>query len=104
MKLIFTPNPGYVHKVLVTAHEAGVLDRLELERQVPFDARKQLRSVGEGEQAVCKLPQRPVSLPTHGRQGIRDERSVEPNRSLQRPDRQATLDGLLGEFRVGRLF
>ena len=37
MKLIFTPNPGYVHKVLVTAHEAGVLDRIEIERQVPFD-------------------------------------------------------------------
>ena len=37
MKLIFTPNPGYVHKVLVTAHEAGVLDRIEIERQVPFE-------------------------------------------------------------------
>ena len=37
MKLIFTPNPNYIHKALVTAHEAGVLDRLELERQVPFD-------------------------------------------------------------------
>jgi glutathione S-transferase len=37
MKLIFTPNPGYAHKVLVVAHEAGVLDRLEFERCVPFD-------------------------------------------------------------------
>ena len=37
MKLIFTPNPNYIHKALVTAHEAGVLDRLELERQVPFN-------------------------------------------------------------------
>ncbi len=37
MKLVFTPNPEYVHKVLVTAHEAGVLDKLHMERQVPFD-------------------------------------------------------------------
>jgi len=37
MKLIFTPNPDYIHKVLVTAHESGVLDRLHMERQVPFD-------------------------------------------------------------------
>ncbi len=37
MKLIFTPNPQYVHKVLVVAHEAGVLDKIGLERQVPFD-------------------------------------------------------------------
>jgi glutathione S-transferase len=38
MKLVFTPNPNYVHKVLVVAHEAGVLERLKFERQVPFDA------------------------------------------------------------------
>jgi glutathione S-transferase len=37
MKLIFTPNPAYVHKVLAVAHERGVLDRLELQRSVPFD-------------------------------------------------------------------
>ena len=37
MKLIFTPNPEYIHKVLVTAHEAGVIDKLTMERQVPFD-------------------------------------------------------------------
>ncbi len=37
MRLLFTPNPDYVHKVLVVAYEAGVLDRLEFERQVPFD-------------------------------------------------------------------
>lgn len=37
MKLIFTPNPAYVHKVLVVAHERGVLDRLQLQRSVPFD-------------------------------------------------------------------
>lgn len=37
MKLAFTPNPAYVHKVLVTAHERGVLERLQLERSVPFD-------------------------------------------------------------------
>jgi glutathione S-transferase len=37
MKLVFTPNPEYIHKVLVTAYEAGVLDRLHMERQVPFD-------------------------------------------------------------------
>lgn len=37
MKLVFTPNPQYIHKAVVTAFEAGVLDRLELERQVPFD-------------------------------------------------------------------
>ena len=37
MKLLFTPNPEYIHKVLVVAHEAGVIDRLEFERQVPFD-------------------------------------------------------------------
>ena len=36
IKLVFTPNPGYIHKVLVVAHEAGVLDRLEFVRQVPF--------------------------------------------------------------------
>lgn len=37
MRLLFTPNPEYIHKVLVVAHEAGVLERLEFERQVPFD-------------------------------------------------------------------
>ena len=37
MRLLFTPNPEYIHKVLVVAHEAGILDRLEFERQVPFD-------------------------------------------------------------------
>ena len=37
MKLVFTPNPQYIHKVLVTAHEASVLDKIEFERQVPFD-------------------------------------------------------------------
>lgn len=37
MRLLYTPNPEYVHKVLVVAHEAGVLDQLEFERQVPFD-------------------------------------------------------------------
>lgn len=38
MKLVFTPNPHYIHMVLVVAHEAGVLGRLQFERQVPFDA------------------------------------------------------------------
>ncbi|MDX2222784.1 MAG: glutathione S-transferase N-terminal domain-containing protein [Rhodospirillaceae bacterium] len=37
MKLVFTPNPKYIHKALVVAHEAGVLDRLTFERSVPFD-------------------------------------------------------------------
>ena len=37
MRLLFTPNPEYIHKVLVVAHEVGVLGRLEFERQVPFD-------------------------------------------------------------------
>lgn len=37
MKLVFTPNPDYIHKVLVVAHEARVLNRLELERTRPFD-------------------------------------------------------------------
>jgi glutathione S-transferase len=37
MKLVFTPNPGYIHKALVVAHEAGVLGRLQLVRSVPFD-------------------------------------------------------------------
>ena len=36
MRLLFTPNPDYIHKVLVVAHEAGILDQLEFERQVPF--------------------------------------------------------------------
>ncbi|MBM3515334.1 MAG: glutathione S-transferase [Alphaproteobacteria bacterium] len=38
VKLVFTPNPKYVHKVLVVAHEAGVLDKIEFVRSVPFDA------------------------------------------------------------------
>ncbi len=32
MKLLFTPNPNYIHKVLVVAHEGGVLGRLRFER------------------------------------------------------------------------
>ena len=36
MKLLFTPNPEYIHKVLVVAQEAGVLDQIDFERQVPF--------------------------------------------------------------------
>lgn len=37
MKLVFTPNPEYIHKVLVVAHEGGVVDRLEFQRTRPFD-------------------------------------------------------------------
>ncbi|MFL2771671.1 MAG: glutathione S-transferase N-terminal domain-containing protein [Rhodospirillaceae bacterium] len=37
MKLIFTPNPQYIHKVLVTAYEGGIIERLEFERTRPFD-------------------------------------------------------------------
>ncbi len=37
MKLVYTPNAAYVHKALGVAHEAGVLDRLQLVRSVPFD-------------------------------------------------------------------
>lgn len=37
MKLVFTPNPQYIHKVLVVACESAVLDRLTFERSVPFD-------------------------------------------------------------------
>jgi glutathione S-transferase len=36
MKLVFTPNPEYIHKVLVVAHEAGISDRLTFERTRPF--------------------------------------------------------------------
>ena len=36
MKLLFTPNPEYIHKVLVVAQEAGVLDQIDFERHVPF--------------------------------------------------------------------
>jgi len=36
MKLVFTPYPHYIHKVLVVAAEAGVLGRLGFIRQVPF--------------------------------------------------------------------
>lgn len=37
MKLIFTPNPDYIHKVLVVAHEVGIVDKLEFERSRPFE-------------------------------------------------------------------
>jgi glutathione S-transferase len=37
MKLIFTPNTGYIHKVLVVAYEAGIVERLTFERTRPFD-------------------------------------------------------------------
>jgi glutathione S-transferase len=37
MKVIYTPNPEYIHKVLVTAFEAGIHEQLEYERVVPFD-------------------------------------------------------------------
>ncbi|MBM3503683.1 MAG: glutathione S-transferase [Alphaproteobacteria bacterium] len=37
MKLRFTPNPNYIHKVLVVAYEAGVADRLTYVRTSPFD-------------------------------------------------------------------
>jgi glutathione S-transferase len=37
LKLIFTPNPKYIHKALVVAHEGGILDRLTMVRSVPFD-------------------------------------------------------------------
>ena len=37
MKLVFTPNPDYVHKVLVVAHEAGVQQRLTHVATRPFD-------------------------------------------------------------------
>ena len=31
MKLIFTPNHEYIHKVLVVAHEANILEKINLE-------------------------------------------------------------------------
>ena len=37
MKLLFSPNPQYIHKVLVVAHETGLLNRLDLENAAPFD-------------------------------------------------------------------
>lgn len=37
MKLRFTPNPNYIDKVLVVAHEAGLLDRLEFVPTSPFN-------------------------------------------------------------------
>ncbi len=37
MKLIFTPNHEYIHKVIVVAYEAEILENIELEIQVPFD-------------------------------------------------------------------
>ena len=37
MKLVFTPNPEYIHKVLVVAHESQILDKIEYERTRPFD-------------------------------------------------------------------
>ena len=37
MILIFTPNHEYIHKVLVVAHEANILEKINLEIQVPFD-------------------------------------------------------------------
>ena len=38
MQLVFTPNPDYIHKVLVTAYEAGVHERLAVAVSRPFDA------------------------------------------------------------------
>jgi len=38
MKLVFTPNPEYIHKVLVVVYEGDILDRLEFARTRPFDA------------------------------------------------------------------
>lgn len=37
MRLLYTPSVNYIHKVLVFAHEAKLMDRLELVRTVPFD-------------------------------------------------------------------
>ncbi len=37
MKLIFTPNPDYIHKVLVVAFEAGVHERLTPVATRPFN-------------------------------------------------------------------
>ena len=38
MTLRFTPNPNYIHKVLVAAAEAGITDQLEYRLTGPFDA------------------------------------------------------------------
>jgi glutathione S-transferase len=38
MTLRFTPNPNYIHKVLVAAAEAGITGQLTYERTGPFDA------------------------------------------------------------------
>lgn len=38
MTLRFTPNPNYIHKVLVVAAEAGVTDQLRYSVTGPFDA------------------------------------------------------------------
>jgi glutathione S-transferase len=37
MKLRFTPNPEYIHKVLVVAHEAGLTKSLTYARTNPFE-------------------------------------------------------------------
>lgn len=42
MTLRFTPNPNYIHKVLVAAAEAGITDQLEYRATGPFDAETDL--------------------------------------------------------------
>lgn len=42
MKLIFNPDDSYIHKVLVTAHEAGVIDRLDFVALDPFGSETQI--------------------------------------------------------------
>ncbi|MSO65827.1 MAG: hypothetical protein EXQ85_08550 [Alphaproteobacteria bacterium] len=52
MKLVFTPYPHYIHKVLVVAAEAGVLDRLGFIRQVPFAPEGEICEYNP----LCKVP------------------------------------------------
>ncbi|MSO66120.1 MAG: glutathione S-transferase [Alphaproteobacteria bacterium] len=42
MKLRFTFNPNYIHKVLVVAHEAGLADQIRYVLTGPFDAASDL--------------------------------------------------------------
>ena len=42
MTLRFTPNPNYIHKVLVVAAEAGIADLLDYSLTKPFDANTDL--------------------------------------------------------------
>ena len=51
MKLFYSPIHGFIHKVLVVAHEAGIIDQIQRVPTYPMREDHDIRVVGK----ICQI-------------------------------------------------